>query len=146
MIKRTYKLGDVVRLTSSGGFYSTYGYAHKYFNVKNIRPYESTTELIVPLDYKTQNWVVIGKVIPVISISWKLSLPIRSQGTLPVIATIGTESSIAVAIPVTRFVAPGPEVAITTPVLPVALKYPSAACDAPCSWAVNTWSIRSLFL
>ena len=63
MIKRTYKLGDVVRITSSGGFYSTYGYAHKYFNVKNIRPYERTTELIVPLDYKKQNWVVIGKAI-----------------------------------------------------------------------------------
>lgn len=62
-IKRTYKLGDVVRLTSSGGFYSTYGYAHKYFNVKNIRPYESTTELIVPLDYKKQNWAIIGKAI-----------------------------------------------------------------------------------
>ena len=64
MIKKTYKLGDVVRITSSGGFYSTYGYAHKYFNVKNIKPYErTTTELIVPLDYKTQNWVIIGKAI-----------------------------------------------------------------------------------
>jgi hypothetical protein len=63
MIKRTYKLGDVVRLTSSGGFYNTYDYAHKYFNVKNIRPYERTTELIVPLDYKKQNWVIIGKAI-----------------------------------------------------------------------------------
>ena len=63
MIKRTYKLGDVVRITSSGGFYRTYGYAHKYFNVKNISPYEINTELIVPLDYKSQNWVIIGKVI-----------------------------------------------------------------------------------
>ena len=34
--------------------------------------------------------------------------------------TIGTESSIAVAMPVTRFVAPGPEVAIATPTLPEA--------------------------
>ena len=39
----------------------------------------------------------------------------------------------AVAIPVTRFVAPGPEVAKQTPTLPVALAYPSAACEAPCS-------------
>ena len=41
------------------------------------------------------------------SISWKASLPIRALGTLPVIATIGTESRRAVPIPVTRFVAPG---------------------------------------
>jgi acetolactate synthase-1/2/3 large subunit len=36
------------------------------------------------------------------------------------IATIGTESSNAVPIPVTRFVAPGPDVAMATPTLPVA--------------------------
>ena len=45
----------------------------------------------------------------------------RLHGTFPVIATIGTESRYAVAIPVTRLVAPGPEVAITTPTFPVAL-------------------------
>ena len=33
------------------------------------------------------------------SISWKASLPISADGTLPVIATIGTESSIAVPMP-----------------------------------------------
>ena len=38
-----------------------------------------------------------------------------------------------VAIPVTRFVAPGPLVARQTPTFPVALAYPSAACAAPCS-------------
>jgi hypothetical protein len=41
-------------------------------------------------------------------------------GTWPVMQTIGTESIIAVAIPVTRFVAPGPEVAIATPTPPPA--------------------------
>ena len=41
--------------------------------------------------------------------------------TFAVIATSGTESMYAVAIPVTRFVAPGPEVAIHTPTFPVAL-------------------------
>ena len=41
-------------------------------------------------------------------------------GTWPVMATIGDESIIAVAMPVARLVAPGPEVAITTPTLPVA--------------------------
>ena len=40
--------------------------------------------------------------------------------TCPVMQTIGDESSIAVAIPVTMFVAPGPEVAIATPTFPLA--------------------------
>ncbi len=66
-------------------------------------------------------------VIPVISTSWKESLPKEETPTLPVIATIGTESIYAVAIPVTRFVAPGPDVAKTTPTFPVDLAYPSAA-------------------
>ena len=42
------------------------------------------------------------------------------DGTWPVIATIGTESICASAIGVTKFVAPGPEVAIQTPTRPVA--------------------------
>ena len=42
-------------------------------------------------------------------------------------AIIGTESIYAVARPVTRFVAPGPEVAKQTPTLPEALAKPSAA-------------------
>ena len=36
--------------------------------------------------------LVMGRVIPVISISWKLSVPICEVGTFPQIATIGTES------------------------------------------------------
>ena len=36
---------------------------------------------------------------PLMSISWKASLPISAPGTLPVIATIGTESSSAVPMP-----------------------------------------------
>ena len=66
-------------------------------------------------------------VTPAISISWKLSFPRRDTPTFAVIATIGIESMYAVAIPVTRFVAPGPDVAIQTPTFPVALAYPSAA-------------------
>ena len=42
------------------------------------------------------------------------------RGTCPVIATSGVESRYASAIPVTKFVAPGPLVAMTTPALPVA--------------------------
>ena len=64
---------------------------------------------------------MIGIVTPAISISWKVSLPRSGTVTLHVIATIGTESIYAVAIPVTRFVAPGPLVAIHTPTLPVDL-------------------------
>ena len=52
--------------------------------------------------------MVIGSVMPLMSISWKASLPRSAPGTLPVSATMGTESSWAVAMPVTRLVAPGP--------------------------------------
>ena len=61
--------------------------------------------------------------------------------TLPVMATTGMESMYAVAMPVTRLVAPGPLVAMTTPVLPVTRAQPSAACAAPCSCEVMTCSI-----
>ena len=44
-----------------------------------------------------------------------------ARGTCPVIQTIGDESIMAVAIPVTILAAPGPEVAIATPTLPLAL-------------------------
>ena len=40
--------------------------------------------------------------------------------TCPVMHTRGTESMFAVAIPVMRFAAPGPEVAKTTPTFPEA--------------------------
>ena len=59
-----------------------------------------------------------GIVIPIVSASWKPSVPIRSVRTWPVMNTVGTESSIASAIAVTRLVAPGPEVASATPDLP----------------------------
>ena len=65
-------------------------------------------------------YFVIGMVTPAISTSWKESFPRRDVPTLQVMATSGTESMFAVAIPVTRFVAPGPEVAKHTPTLPVA--------------------------
>ena len=43
-----------------------------------------------------------------------------ARGTCPVMATTGDESICAVARPVTRLVAPGPEVATQTPIRPVA--------------------------
>ena len=63
---------------------------------------------------------MIGSVTPVMSVSWNASLPISLLPTWPVMQTIGTESIIAVAMPVTMLVAPGPEVAIATPTLPLA--------------------------
>ena len=64
--------------------------------------------------------LVTGIVMPVMSASWNASLPTTGVGTCPVIATIGTESIFASASGVTRFVAPGPLVAMHTPTLPVA--------------------------
>lgn len=64
--------------------------------------------------------LVIGMVMPQMSASWKASVPIALDATWPVIATMATESMCASAIGVTRFVAPGPEVAMQTPTLPVA--------------------------
>ena len=63
---------------------------------------------------------VMGIVMPVMSASWKASLPTTGVGTCPVIATSGTESIFASAIGVTRLVPPGPDVAMHTPTRPVA--------------------------
>ena len=52
---------------------------------------------------------------PVMSASWKASVPIMVLGTLTVIATIGDESMWAFRMPVTRLVAPGPDVPMQTP-------------------------------
>ena len=71
---------------------------------------------------------------PRMSASWKASVPIAVAPTWPVTATSGTESMCASASGVTRFVAPGPLVAMHTPTLPVAAAYPWAAWPAPCSW------------
>ena len=48
--------------------------------------------------------------------------------------TIGMESAIASLTGVTVFVAPGPEVTITTPGFPEDLAYPEAMNPAPCSF------------
>ena len=51
--------------------------------------------------------------------SWNASDPNAVRATWPVMATMGTESALAPMMPVTRFVAPGPEVATQTPILPL---------------------------
>ena len=63
---------------------------------------------------------MIGSVTPVTSDSWNASEPTSLLPTWPVMHTIGELSIIAVAMPVTMFVAPGPDVAIATPTLPLA--------------------------
>jgi hypothetical protein len=82
-----------------------------------------------------------GRVMPEVSTSWKASVPIIARGTCPVIATNGIESSLASAIAVTRFVAPGPEEATQTAASPVARAQPWAMKPAPCSWRASTWVI-----
>ena len=69
----------------------------------------------------SQECFTIGIVMPVMSHSWKASVPISVERTWPVMQTSGVESIHASAIGVTRFVAPGPDVAIATPTRPDAL-------------------------
>ena len=61
-----------------------------------------------------------GMVMPIVSASWKPSVPSSSVRTCPVMNTTGTESIIASQIGVIRLVAPGPLVAKETPTFPVA--------------------------
>jgi hypothetical protein len=63
--------------------------------------------------------LVQGRVMPMVSHSWKASVPIRCVATWPVITIRGMESIKASTMPVTALVAPGPEVTSTTPGLPV---------------------------
>ena len=65
--------------------------------------------------------LTIGRETPIISVSWKESVPIRLDFTCPDITTIGVESIYAVANPVIALVAPGPDVTSATPGFPVAL-------------------------
>ncbi len=60
------------------------------------------------------------------------------KGTWPVMAISGEESAYAVAIPVTKLVAPGPDVARHTPAFLLILAYPSAMWAADCSCRTKT--------
>src|SRR2546425_3205824 len=99
------------------------------------------TWAISPGSMTSQLCLVTGRVMPVASVSWKASPPMDHRGTCPVTATTGTESMYEDARPVTRLVAPGPEVAMHTPTRPEAWAYPSAAWAAPCSWRARMWGI-----
>jgi hypothetical protein len=72
------------------------------------------------MSWTSQECFTIGRVIPVASVSWNASVPISDERTWPVTQTRGVESIHASAIGVTRFVTPGPDVAIATPTRPEA--------------------------
>ena len=72
------------------------------------------------------------------STSWNAPCPSDPAATCPVRAMIGDESAYAVAIPVTRLVAPGPLVAMQTPGWFLARAYPSAMWAAHCSCLTST--------
>lgn len=74
------------------------------------------------------------RVMPTASHSWNASWPIICKGTWQDRITSGIESMYAVAIPVTAFVTPGPEVTSATPTPSELRAYASAACTAACSW------------
>ena len=80
----------------------------------------------------------------IVGVSWNASLPMTACDTCPVMAIRGMLSSLASAMAVTRFVAPGPLVAMQTPGLPVARAKPWAAKPPPCSWRGRM--VRSLSL
>ena len=63
--------------------------------------------------------LVTDWVIPVVSHSWKASLPMAAVGTWPVMTTSGMESMKASHNGVTMLVAPGPLVTMATPGRPV---------------------------
>ena len=71
------------------------------------------------VSFTSQLALVQGRVMPIVSASWKPSVPIMKVGTWPVSTTMGIESISASVSPVTVLVAPGPDVTSTTPTLPV---------------------------
>src|SRR5690242_9442994 len=64
---------------------------------------------------------------------------------MPVMASTGTWSSLASYRPLSRWIAPGPEVARQTPSLPVALAYAVAMNAAASSWCTRKNRTRSLW-
>ena len=84
---------------------------------------------------------VIGLMSLTTSMYWCDSLCIRSSPLCPVRATSGARSKNASAMPVTRFVAPGPRVPRHTPARPVSRPCTSAMNAAACSWRTGTNSI-----
>ena len=79
-------------------------------------------------------YLVMGSSIATLFIDWWARLCKSPRLTWPLIARIGSPSSVAVTSPVARFDTPGPLVVITTPGSPVIRPIPCAIKDAFCSW------------
>lgn len=63
MIRIKYKLGDVIRISSDGGCYTTYNDAILFFNITRNVTYNvehSFRKINIPKDYKDTNWVIVG--------------------------------------------------------------------------------------
>ena len=85
-----------------------------------------TTSGITRAEFSRALNFVTGRSMSTTSMYWCDSLCIRSRSAWPVSATIGERSSQASAMPVTRFVAPGPSVPRQTPAERVSRPYMSA--------------------
>jgi len=84
---------------------------------------------------------VTGRKTATWSISWKASIPRKTRGLDPPIATSGAASVKALATPVKRLVAPGPEQPMQTPGRRVTRDQACAASAAACSCR---WSIARM--
>ena len=71
--------------------------------------------------FTSQLCLVMPMVTPVMSHSWKASVPIAEVATCPVMTTSGVESMYALDSGVTTLVAPGPLVTMATPGRPVTI-------------------------
>jgi hypothetical protein len=82
---------------------------------------------------------VTGRKSPTRSSSWNASRPCCASAAPPAMATTGECATYAPAMPVTRFVAPGPLVTRHTAGAPVTRASPSAMKAPPCSWRTFTY-------
>ena len=78
------------------------------------------------------------------SISWSEPISNSTMGFLPDSTSIGEFAYIALAMPVTASVTPGPAVTAATPGCSVTRAQPSAAWAAACSWRKSTTRMPSL--
>ncbi len=88
--------------------------------------------------------LVIGFMIATWSISWKASMPRKTRGLDPPMATSGAQSVKALATPVARLMAPGPEQPMATPGRRVTRVQAWAASAAACSCRVSIARMPSL--
>jgi hypothetical protein len=84
----------------------------------------------------------MGSVTPVMSVSWKASLPISLLPTCPVMQTMGEGVEHRGGDAGHHVRGAGSGGGDGDADLPVARANPSAMCVAPCSWRTSTWRIE----